>query len=76
MTRSLGYRLTVAGPLPQAVVRTIRARFDPVAIHPARDGTVVDVGPVEQPTLRALLTLLWDGGHDVIDVTANPTRME
>ena len=76
MIRARGYRLTIAGRLPETVVTTIRARFDPVAIQPGGDSTLLDIGPVDQPALRALLTLLWDVGHDVLDVTADQPREE
>ena len=62
MTRPVCYRLAIAGPLPETVARTIRARFDPVAIHTDGEGTMLDIGPVDQPALRALLTLLRDVG--------------
>jgi hypothetical protein len=58
------------------VAKTIRLRFDPVAIHPDGESTLLDIGPVDQPALRALLTLLWDVGHAVLDVTADQTREE
>lgn len=76
MIRTRGYRLTIAGPLPETVAGIIRARFDPVAIQPDGGSTLLDVGPVDQPALRALLTLLWDVGHDVLDVTADQAREE
>lgn len=65
-------RLRVAGPLPRALADSIRDRFTGVSIQ-SRSGqpTVLDLRSADQPALRALLTLLWDAGHDVLSVTTS-----
>ncbi|MEO6087363.1 MAG: hypothetical protein ABIQ18_30040, partial [Umezawaea sp.] len=40
----------------------IRSRFDHVTTH----GTTLVVENVDQASVRALLTLLWDTGHEVL----------
>ena len=71
---SLLYRLTVAGPLSRSVAATIGERFAGVRTHTAATATVLDVRCADQPALRALLTLLWDAGHDVLSL--NPITEE
>jgi hypothetical protein len=65
------YRLTVAGPLPSSVAAIIGERFAGVHMRTAAAATVLDVRCADQPALRALLTLIWDAGHDVLSL--NPT---
>ena len=67
MTR---YRLSVTGPVPRRLVDTIADRFGKVSVGRNGDDTVLDAVLLDQPSLRALLTLLWDAGHDVQDVSA------
>ena len=67
MTR---YRLSVSGPLPRRLVETINHRFGNVSVGRSGEDTVLDAILVDQPSLRALLTLLWDAGHDVHDVSS------
>ena len=67
MTR---YRLSVTGPVPCRLVETITQRFGPVWVARNGEHTVLDVVLVDQPSLRALLTLLWDAGHDVHDISS------
>ena len=69
MTR---YRLSVTGPVPRRLVETISHRFGNVSVCRSGDDTVLDAVLVDQPSLRALLTLLWDAGHDVHDVSSTP----
>ena len=66
MTRpGICYRLVVAGRLSQLIVDTIDDRFGAAAsIHPSGDDTAVWL-TADQASLRALLTLLWDLGHDL-----------
>ena len=66
MTR---YRLSVTGPVPRRLVETITCRFGNVSVGRNGEDTVLDAVLVDQPSLRALLTLLWDAGHDVRDVS-------
>lgn len=62
------YRLVVAGVLPATVVEIVDARFGPAASISAhgRDSAVDLIA--DQPALRALLTLLWDHGHDLLAI--------
>lgn len=59
------YLLTVRGPLSGVVVATIRERFGGVSISCRPTATAVEIAGADQPKLRALLTLIWDAGHDV-----------
>ncbi len=67
MTR---YRLSVTGPVPRRLVETISHRFGNISVGRNGEDTVLDAVLVDQPSLRALLTLLWDAGHDVRDVSS------
>jgi hypothetical protein len=64
------YRLVIAGPVAQWLTDTIADRFGGVSISAAANGTVLEVVEADQPALRALLTLLWDVGHDVLSLSA------
>lgn len=71
------YRVTVTGPLARSAANLIHTRFDGVTIRAGtvhRGGrTVMELDLVDQAALRALLTLLWDVGHDVLSVDSRPT---
>ena len=67
MTR---YRLSVTGPLQRRLVETIAQRFGNVSVGRNGEDTVLEAVLEDQPSLRALLTLLWDAGHDVHDVSS------
>lgn len=67
MTR---YQLSVTGPVPRRLVETISQRFGNVRVGRNGEDTVLDAVLVDQPSLRALLTLLWDAGHDVRDISS------
>lgn len=67
---STRFRLTVRGPLPRCVVEDIGARFTGATVRQAGPVTCVELGHADQPALRALLTLLWDVGQDVLSLTA------
>ena len=71
MTRSgTCYRLVVAGRLSRLLVDTIDARFGSAAsIRPSGNDTAVLL-TADQPSLRALVTLLWDVGHELVAVSA------
>jgi hypothetical protein len=71
MTRSgTCYRLVVAGRLSHLLIDTIDARFGPAAsISPSGPDTAVS-STADQSSLRALLTLLWDVGHELVVVSA------
>lgn len=73
------YRVAVAGLLPRAVAGVIEARFGRVVIHnvvvhPDGTGTALELAVVDQPALRALLTLLWDAGHEVRSLVSLPPK--
>lgn len=60
------YHLIVAGRLSQTVTQLIDSRFGAAAsISSNGTDSTVDLA-ADQPALRALLTLLWDFGHDVV----------
>jgi hypothetical protein len=59
------YELTLRGPISDTLLDLIRSRFDHVST-PGADGTVLVVESVDQASVRALLTLLWDTGHEVL----------
>ncbi|MFF5365200.1 hypothetical protein ACFY4I_38395 [Streptomyces scabiei] len=59
------YGLTMRGPISRTVPAVVRTRFDHVST-PGADGTVPVVDDVDQASVRALLTLLWDTGHHVL----------
>ena len=59
------YRLLVTGPVSRHVTETITQRFGEVSIRREPAGTVLELACADQPALRAVLTLLWDAGHDV-----------
>lgn len=64
--------LTVTGHLADAVVEAIRSRFTVVSIR-AADGTVLTVDNVDQAAVRAVMTMLWDTGHEVLTMTTTAT---
>jgi hypothetical protein len=59
------YELTMRGPISRTVLDVVRTRFDHVST-PGADGTVLVVDNIDQASVRALLTLLWDTGHHVL----------
>jgi NAD(P)H-dependent flavin oxidoreductase YrpB (nitropropane dioxygenase family) len=61
-----GYRLSVTGPVSRPLLETIAHRFGDVAVGRGGRDTLLDADLPDQPSLRALLTLLWDAGHDVV----------
>jgi hypothetical protein len=66
------YRLIVAGRVARAAVDTIEARFGGAAtIHRIGEDTAVEL-TADQPSLRALATLLWDLGHDLLAISRFP----
>ena len=64
--RSSRYRVLVSGRLSRTVTDILADRFGPAAavVEADESRTVVDID-ADQASLRALLTLLWDVGHDV-----------
>lgn len=70
------YRLVVFGRLSRLLVDTIDARFGSAAsISPSGSDTAVLL-TADQSSLRALLTLLWDVGHELVAVTGCPDAAE
>jgi len=68
MTADNCYRLIVAGPLSQTAAQIIDTRFGSAASI-SRSGRDSEVRLTsDQPALRALLTLLWDLGHDLVAI--------
>lgn len=67
--------LALRGPLSGALLGLIRARFDQVSMS-AADGSVLIVEDLDQASVRALLTLLWDAGHEVLSLTPLKPIME
>jgi hypothetical protein len=59
--------LTLRGPLPHTLLDLIHARFDRVSTSDD-DGAVLIVEDLDQASVRALLTLLWDSGHEVLSL--------
>ena len=66
--RFSGYRLEVTGPLPRTVTELVADRFGPAVVIEEGDGGAVVILDGDQASLRALLTLLWDVGHDVASI--------
>jgi len=66
------YRLVVAGRLSQTVTQLIDSRFGSAASIGRRGpDSAVDL-TADQPALRALLTLIWDLGHDLVAICECP----
>lgn len=65
--------VTVTGPLARSAIDAIGRRFQIVATRSA-DTTTVTVEAVDQAAVRALLTMLWDSGHEVRAMSTHPTR--
>ena len=70
MTRSdTCFRVVVAGRLSRPLVETIDERFGTAAsIRPSGKDTAVLL-TADQPSLRALVILLWDLGHELVAVS-------
>ncbi|MFI5952240.1 hypothetical protein [Cryptosporangium sp. NPDC051539] len=58
-------QLTLRHPVSEALLRLIRTRFDRVSTP---DATVLVVEDLDQASMRALLTLLWDAGQEVLSL--------
>jgi hypothetical protein len=72
------YCLVVSGPMPSAVIGSVRERFEDVRVSAAPAGTVIACSISDQAALRALLTQLWDVGCAVllVVVTSNGSRRQ
>ncbi|HYN92761.1 MAG TPA: hypothetical protein VES42_02800 [Pilimelia sp.] len=65
--------LALHGPLSSTLLGLIRTRFDQVSMS-AADSSVLIIEDLDQASVRALLTLLWDAGHEVLSLTpSKPT---
>jgi hypothetical protein len=69
------YELRVRAPIARALLDLIRTRVDHVSA-PGADGTVLIVENIDQASVRALLTLLWDTGHEVLSLAEEQTTTE
>lgn len=62
------YRLCVKGPVSGAAAELVDHRYGRAAqVVPDGEDTIVELSG-DQAALRALLTLLWDLGHEVLAV--------
>jgi hypothetical protein len=68
----LTYRLEIRGPLPRVAQDQLRARFGDVRVQSDGDRTLVSGHTADQAALRAVLSLLWDVGVEVLVVEATP----
>ena len=59
------YELRLRTPIAHTVLDLIRTRFDRVTT-PGADRTVLIIDDIDQASVRAFLTLLWDTGHEVL----------
>ena len=62
------YELHLASRPPRLVLDQIRTRFGEVGVRRDPDRTVLTGTVIDQSALRALLSLIWDGGGDVLAV--------
>jgi hypothetical protein len=65
------YELRLRPPIAHTTLDVIRTRFDHVTT-PGADDTLLIVENLDQASVRALLTLLWDSGHEVLSL--NPLK--
>ena len=65
MTTGGRCELTVHGHLARSVLAAVRERFDVGSVQVA-DSTVLTLDAVDQAAIRALMTMLWDSGHEVL----------
>jgi hypothetical protein len=68
------YYLVVSGPVPSAVIGSVRERFDDVRVSAVPTGTVIECSIPDQAALRALLTQVWDVGCAVLLVRRDVHR--
>jgi hypothetical protein len=64
------YEFAVDGPLARSVDELIRTRFDGVSTR-AGTPTLLVVDGIDQAGVRAVLTMLWDTGHDVLAMSCD-----
>ncbi len=69
IARARPLEVTLFGPAAASVLRTLGERYQGVtSTSPAGGDTVVTIAEIDQAGERALLTLLWDTGHQVRSV--------
>lgn len=62
-------RIELSGGVSPALVEEMRRRFGPLEVQVLDGKGVITTTILDQPALRALLELLWDGAIDVHSVT-------
>ncbi|HEX5728316.1 hypothetical protein [Microbacterium sp.] len=68
-------KIVVNTPISESVLSLIPSRFSSLTISPRPSADAAEiVGEMDQAAERALLTLLWDTGHDVISMQTIPSR--
>jgi hypothetical protein len=61
--------INVGGQLADTLLELISSRFGEITTRPgAGPSTTVIINGLDPASQRALLTLLWDTGHDVISM--------
>lgn len=70
---TIRYELHLASRPPQHVLDQIRSRVGAVGVRCGPDRTVLTGTVLDQPALRALLDVVWDGGGDVLAVLTVPS---
>ncbi len=63
--------VTVRGQVALAVIDLIRDRFGEIAARPDSRDTVLVLPAFDAAAERALLTLLWDTGHEVVSMRSH-----
>jgi hypothetical protein len=67
------YQLAISGPLPERVRDALQRRFGNVPITEEPGRTLIGEFQADQGTLRAMMTLLWDVGGDVVLLSSSPS---
>jgi hypothetical protein len=65
------HELVVRGRLPQTIVDEVVVRFGDVSFDRRVDRTVIGL-VADQAALRALLSLMWDVGVEILTLTSVP----
>ena len=69
MSPSAGrFEITLEGPCPQSLRDLLGTRYDVHPADPVSSGTLI-INDLDQASLRAILSLLWDAGLDVISAS-------
>ncbi len=59
------FEITLSGPLAASVRSLLDDRYEGLVTGTARAGTVIVFDHLDQAGERAVLTLLWDTGHQI-----------